>query len=72
MIAVESSEDTVRVSIPRGEVGAEALDAWLDWLRLESIAQNSQLSEVDADVLAEESKAQWWQMNRHRFVMDQS
>lgn len=68
MIAVESSEEIIHIHIPRGEVRPEALDAWMDWLKLESIAEKSQLSEQEADAMAEESKAQWWRANRHRFV----
>ena len=72
MIAVESSEETIHIRIPRGEVRDEALDAWMDWLKLESIAEKSRLSEQEADAMAEESKAQWWQANRRRFVSPES
>ena len=67
MIAVETSELNIHVRIPRGEVRGEAVDAFLDWLKLESIAERSRLAESDADTIADEVKAGWWHANRHRF-----
>jgi hypothetical protein len=36
--------------------------------RLEEIAQRSQLTEADADRLADELKAEWWAANKDRFI----
>jgi len=36
--------------------------------RLEEIAQRSQLTEADADRLADELKAEWWTANKGRFI----
>jgi hypothetical protein len=36
--------------------------------RLEEIAQRSQLTEADADRLADELKAEWWTANKDRFI----
>ncbi len=68
MIAVQSSDDVIQISIPRGDIRPETLDAWVEWLRLESIAGKSQMAEDEADRLAEESKTAWWSENRHRFL----
>ena len=56
------------MTIPKDEVPPQRLNSFLDWLRLESIAAKSQLTEADADRLAEEAKADWWAANKDRFV----
>ena len=68
MITVETTEAGVRVTIPRGEVPPERLNTLLDWLRLEAVARHSQLSEPEADRLAEAAKADWWAANKDRFI----
>ena len=37
-------------------------------LLLEAIAHKSQMSETEADRMAEEMKAAWWAENKHRFL----
>ena len=68
MITVESTKTDVRVTIPKDSIPANQLNAFLDWLRLEEIAQHSQLSENEADRIAEEMKAEWWASNGSRFI----
>jgi hypothetical protein len=68
MITVENTNTDVRVTIPKNAVPPEQLDAFLDWLRLEEIAQRSRLTEADADRLAEEIKADWWAANKEKFI----
>ena len=68
MITVENPEGGVRVTIPKGEVPPQRLNSFLDWLRLESIAAKSRLTEADADRLAEQAKADWWAANKSRFI----
>ena len=58
----------MRVTIPRDEVPPERLNSFLDWLRLESIACKSRLTEPEADRLAEAAKADWWAANKERVV----
>ena len=60
MITVEKTAGDARVSIPQGAMPPSRLNACLDWLRLEEIAQRSELSDADADQLAEEVKEDWW------------
>ena len=43
MITVETTETDVRVTIPKGEVPADRLNSFLDWLRLEVVARRSAL-----------------------------
>ena len=68
MITVETTDAGLRVTIPKDEVPPQRLNSFLDWLRLESIAAKSRLTEADADRLAEEAKADWWAANKDRFV----
>ena len=68
MITVESTETSVRVTIPKDELPSERLDAFLDWLRFESLARQSHLTEQEADRLADEIKAGWWARNKNRFI----
>ena len=44
------------------------LNAFLGRLRLEEIAQRSRLTEEDADRIADEIKAEWWAVNKDRFI----
>ena len=68
MITVETTDAGLRVTIPKDEVPPQRLNSFLDWLRLESIAARSRLTEADADRLADEAKADWWAANKDRFV----
>jgi len=68
MITVEKTSTDLRVTIPKDAVPPEQLNAFLDWLRLEEIAQRSRLSEGQADHLAEEAKANWWAANKEKFI----
>ena len=68
MITVEKTNTDVRVTIPKDAVPPKQLNAFLDWLRLEEIAQRSRLGEKEADHLAEESKGDWWAANKEKFI----
>src|ERR1035441_8463675 len=49
MITVEKTDTDVRVTIPRNAVPPKQLNAFLDWLRLEEIAQRSGFPEEEAE-----------------------
>ena len=68
MITVETTDATVRVTIPRSEVPTDRLKWFVDSLRLEAIVRRSHLTEAEACHLADEIKAGWWAANRHRFT----
>jgi len=67
MIAVETSEKTIRVTIPTDGMPAGAVNAFVDWLRLETAARRSRLTEDAAWKLSEEIKSDWWSRNQSRF-----
>lgn len=68
MIVTENCAEGLRVTIPRDEVAPERLNRWLEWLRLEAVAQRSRLTEAAADELADGLKAEWWAANKLRFI----
>jgi hypothetical protein len=68
MITVETTDTDVRVTIPKDAVTPKQLNAFLDWLRLEEIAQRSGLTEKEADRIADEIKTEWWAANKERFI----
>jgi hypothetical protein len=68
MITVETLDAAVRVTIPKDAVPAKQLNALLDWLRLEETVRRSQLSEADANRIADEIKAEWWAANKKKFA----
>lgn len=68
MITVESTGTDLRVLIPKDAVPPEQFNAFVDRLRLEEVAQRSRLTETDADRLAEEAKADWWTINKEKFI----
>ena len=68
MITVEQTEKDLRVTIPRNAVPPKQFNAFLDWLRLEEIAQRSRLTPERADRMADEIKAEWWAANKDRFI----
>ena len=68
MITVETTDSTVRVTIPKSEVPADRLNWFVESLRLEAIARKSHLTEEEASHLADEIKEGWWAATRHRFA----
>jgi len=68
MITVEKTDADLRVTIPKDALPPKRLQALLDWLRLEELAQHSRLTEADANRLADELKAGWWAANKDRFI----
>jgi hypothetical protein len=68
MISVESTEDTIRVSIPRGEISEDRLAQLFRGFRLEAAVAGSRLSDAAADAMAEEMKAEWWARHQTRFI----
>ncbi len=68
MITVERTDAEVRVTIPKNAMPPKQLNAFLDRLQLEEVAQRSQLTEADADRMADDIKAEWWAANKDRFI----
>lgn len=71
MITIESTADVIHGHIPRAEMSEERLDQILNGIRLETTVAGNQLTDAEADAMAEEMKADWWARNKHRFVSAQ-
>jgi len=72
MITIESTEKEIRVSIPRDEVDPVRLERLLRPFRLEAAVSGGTMTDEEADQMAEEMKANWWEDNRHRFLPKES
>lgn len=68
MISVQSTVDTIHLHIPRAEVSDARLAQLLRGLRLEAAVAGNVMTDAEADAIAEEMKADWWTLNRDRFI----
>jgi len=48
-------------------MSVDQVNDFVNWLRIESIARRSKLTEKAACQLSEEIKADWWEKNKQRF-----
>ena len=67
MITVESDESEIRVKIPRGDLDIGQVEAILRPFRFASLVAESRMTKSEAMQIAEDSKADWWEKNQHRF-----
>lgn len=68
MITVESTDEEIHVTIPRGDMEPAQIEAILRPFRFTSLVSGSQMSKAEAMKLAEESKSDWWRKNELRFA----
>lgn len=66
MITVESTEDAIHVTIPRGEMDDDQVEAIIRPLRFQSLLSGSEMTREDALEMAESSKEDWWRKNEDR------
>lgn len=64
--SIEETDDEILVRIPRGVTSVPQIRRYLALMMLDSVRQKSQLSEEDANELAEEAARTIWDQNRHR------
>ena len=67
MIDVKAENGEVHITFPTDGMSPEQVNDFVTWLRVESIARRSKLTEQAAWQLSEEIKAGWWEKNKHRF-----
>ena len=67
MIDVEAQPNAVRVTVPTTGMTPQEISDFLSWLRVESAARRSRMSDDEAWKLSEEIKSGWWAANEHRF-----
>jgi len=67
MIDVKADKNVVRLTFPTDGMSVDQVNDFVNWLRVESIARRSKLTEKVAWQLSEEIKADWWEKNKQRF-----
>ena len=67
-LTITAGEKSVMLEIPRNVLSEAKLKRFLDFVRLEFIAQQSQLTEEGANEIADKLTDSWWSENRDRFV----
>ncbi len=68
MIDITFEANDVVIKFPKQFVSSDYVQNFLERLRLETIAQKSQLLEEQAWELSEEVKQQWWEKNKEIFL----
>ena len=67
MIDVKAENGVVRLTFPTDGMTCDQVNDFVNWLRLESVARRSRLTEQAAWQLSEEIKTDWWEKNKERF-----
>jgi hypothetical protein len=67
MVEVTAENGLIRMAFPTEGMSPEDVNEFVTWLRVESIARRSKLTEQTAWELSEEIKAGWWGRNKARF-----
>ena len=50
------------------DTNIEALQQFVNYLKVQELIQSSTASAETVDELADDSKREWWQANKHRFI----
>ena len=64
---IERTEDEVIFRLP-ADIDISSLQRILDYLKYKEAISKSQGTEEQAQELARESKARWWEENKERFI----
>ena len=65
-IETTRTKDKLLISIPTKGMKAEEIDAFLSLFKTEFTVRNSQMTEIEAEEIAEEIKSSWWKKNKSR------
>ena len=68
MVQISFKDDEAILKFPKQMVSSGYVQEFLERLRLEAIAEKSQLTEEQAWELSEEVKQEWWQKNKGKFI----
>ena len=66
-LTVRREDETIMISIP-ASINNTYIEQLLDYLRVKSIAAESQATEEEIVELASEINQSWWQANKQRFI----
>lgn len=72
MINIRYEPNNIIVQIPKDIATTDYIQRFLQHLRIESILENSQLSDTQIEELSETVKADWWITNKSRFITGHS
>ena len=65
-IETEKTKDRLLISIPIDEISAEEVEDFISMLKMNSILQNSEMTEDEAGKISEKIKSDWWKNNGSR------
>ncbi len=68
MVQISFSDNEAIVKFPKNLMSSDYVQEFLQRLRLEAIAEKSQLTEESAWKMSEELKEKWWRENRTSFL----
>lgn len=66
-LTVRREDETIMISIP-ASINNTYIEQLLDYLRVKSIAIESQATDEEIVELANEINQSWWQNNKQRFI----
>jgi hypothetical protein len=66
-LTVRREDETIMITIP-ASINNTYIEQLLDYLRVKSIAAESQATEEEIVELASEINQSWWQTNKQRFI----
>ncbi len=66
-LQIDTSKDKYIISIDKDLIDKDLLFQFVDYLRLESLAEKVDFDE-DIEGIGEEIKQKWWKENRHKFI----
>lgn len=67
MLVVERTDNAFVLRFPL-DTDLQSLQKVIDYLKIKEIVKNSAGTEEEANSLADESKKDWWQRNKERFI----
>ncbi len=67
MLIERSSNDKITITLS-SNIDSFKLQRLIDYIRYLELTSGSKAKQSDADELAEEVNATWWEKNRHRFI----
>jgi len=73
LIKTKKTADTLTISIPISDMQTEEIEDILAYLKARLIARKSKLTQPQADELADEVTASWWEKNKdriHKMIAD--
>ena len=68
MLEVSRQGKKILISIDQDMISSDSFLKFMEQMKVEEIAQKSQLTEEDAISIAEEIKADWWNKNKDRLL----